>query len=424
MKKRLIATVLMLSMVASLAACGKKDETTKETKSPDTTKPKTEATEDTTTAEPTTEESTEPVEEGLTKEKYDAMTAEELLEMAEIADVEKITDDEYFWLLETYRFVDIDYDEMVLTNTDSITRQAIKMTKGGTLNNLVERLLDSEYPQVRALGYTGIASLFGASDKDIQSVLTKLETETDDYCLFNATDGLMNSMKNDPKVAEFIFKMSEHPSPKIRSRAAMAIGNSWSIGVEGTVERIIEMMKDEDQDVRAHAAMYAGKLHDDAVVEPIVEILNNEADAKIHGDAIRGLSYMWLDYPTHEHTSEAAYRATLDYYSKTPRNGDVPVWNGISGFNVISEKQIVENNWYENATYFNADEFTAVMADLIADPDMNWLGKGPAMKAVMVLCPEKYESLEAVVEALGEQKVTDQYNKYKDELAEKTAASA
>ena len=424
MKKRLIATVLMLSMVVSLTACGKKEETTKETKSPDATKPKTEATEETTTAAPTTEETTEPVEEGLTREKYDAMTAEELFAMAEIADPEKITDDEYFWLLETYRFVDIDYDQMVLANTDSITKQAIKMTKGGTLNNLVERLLASEYPQVRGIGYTAIASLFGASNSDIQAVLATLETETDDYCLFCATDGLMNSMKNDPKVAEFIFKMSEHPSPRIRCRAAMAIGNSWSIGVDGAVERIIEMMKDEDQDVRAHAAMYAGKLHDDAVVEPIVEILNNEADAKIHGDALRGLAYMWLDYPTHEHTSEAAYRATLDYYSKTPRNGDVPVWNGISGFNVISEKQIVENNWYENATYFNADEFTAVMADLIADPDMNWLGKGPAMKAVMVLCPEKFDTLQAAVDALGEQKVTDQYDKYKEELASKTEESA
>ena len=112
MKKRLIATILTLSMVGSLAACGKKDEeTTRTTKSPDATKPKTEATEDTTTAAPTTEETTEPVEEGLTKEKYESMTAEELLEMAEIADLEKITDDEYFWLLETYRFVDIDYDQ-------------------------------------------------------------------------------------------------------------------------------------------------------------------------------------------------------------------------------------------------------------------------------------------------------------------------
>ncbi|MBO4928321.1 MAG: HEAT repeat domain-containing protein [Clostridiales bacterium] len=424
MKKRLIAAVLMLSMIGSLAACGKKDETTEATKSPDATKPKTEATEETTTAEPTTEESTEPVEEGLTKEKYDTMTAEELLEMAEIADLEKVTDDEYFWLLETYRFVDIDYDQMILANTDSITKQAIKMTKGGSLNNLVERLLASEYPQVRGIGYTAIASLFGASDKDIQSVLTNLETETDDYCLFCATDGLMNSMKNDPKVAEFIFKMSEYPSPRIRCRAAMAIGNSWSIGVDGTVERIIEMMKDEDQDVRAAAVLYAGKLHDDAVVAPIVEVLNNEADAKIHGDAIRGLSYMWLDYPTHEHTSEAAYRATLDYYSKTPRNGDVPVWNGISGFNVVSEKQLAESNWYANATYFNADEFTGVMSDLIADPDMNWLAKGPAMKAVIALCPEKFDSLQAAVDSLGEQKVTDQYDKLKEELAAKAEASA
>lgn len=79
-------------------------------------------------------------------------------------------------------------------------------------------------------------------------------------------------------------------------KAAIAIGNTWSIGVDGAVERIIEMMQDEDENVAKLACSGAGNLHDDAVVEPIVNILNDPSKASLHGEAVRGLSYIWLNY--------------------------------------------------------------------------------------------------------------------------------
>ena len=77
-----------------------------------------------------------------------------------------------------------------------------------------------------------------------------------------------------------------------------------------------------------------------------------------------------------------------------------------------------ENKWRENATYFNADEFTKVMSDLIADPDANWLSKEPAMKAVLALCPEKFDSLEEAANACGDKKVASAFTKLKEKQSQ------
>ena len=426
MKKRLLTGVLVIAMTASLSACGDSTEaTTAASTTAAATEAATEAVTETATeaaTETATEAATEAVTEEtatadsgeLTKEKYDSMTAEDLLAMANIQDTQALTDDEYYWLLDTYRFVDIDYDKLEMPYFNSITYEALKQCKGGSTHRIMDRLVTSEYPQVRGVGYGGVSGFFGASDKNVDALVKALETETDEYCLYKAVEGLSNEMAKDPKVAEFIYKMTEHPNPLIRKKTTIAIGNTWSKGVDGTVEKIIEMMHDENEDVRKCAVEYAGKLHDDAVVEPIVEILNDPSQAKVHGSAIRGLSYMWLDFPFHKETSEAAYRATMDYYSKTPRNQDIPAWDGIGAFDTVSEKALADNDWYANATYFDPDEFTAIMADVIADPDVNWLARGCAMKAVHSLAPDHFDSLEDAANACGDHKAIDEFNKQKE----------
>ena len=418
-----VSTVLIAAMLCACGGGGSPAQTTAaaggETKAAEVTTAADQPaqTEAASAAEETKEETqpaqTEAASDELTKEKYGSMTKEELLELADFKDPESLTVDEFCWLVETYRFVDIDYDAMTFTTKDTITAEALKDVDKAkpAQKDIIPALLKSEYPQARAYAYDRIATLFGVSDADLKAVLDTLDSEDDPYCLMCATSGLSNEMAKDPAVADFIFKMSESDNSYIRRKAAIAIGNSWSIGVDGTVERIIEMMQDEDEDVAKLACSGAGNLHDDAVVEPIVNILNDPSKASIHGEAVRGLSYMWLNYPYHKQTSEAAYRATLDYYSKTPRDNTVPAWNGIAAFNTVAANDI--GAWYEIATFFNADEFYGVMADYIAAPDANWLGKSPAMKAIKALCPEKFADLEEVIAGIDDTKVKDAYEKEK-----------
>ena len=115
MRKRLLTGVLVIAMAASLSACGDNTEATTAATAAATeaqTEAPTEAVTEATTeavTEAETEAATEADSGELTKEKYDSMTAEDLLAMANIQDTQALTDDEYYWLLDTYKFVDIDY---------------------------------------------------------------------------------------------------------------------------------------------------------------------------------------------------------------------------------------------------------------------------------------------------------------------------
>ena len=354
----------------------------------------------------------------LTAEEYASMTAEDLVARAEIADPEHLTVDEFRWLVETYRFVDINYETLEPSDWQSITRQALDQVGSGAWpakEDWFPVLLSSPYPQARAFAYNRISDLFGAEGSVLDAALKALETEEDPCCLRYATDGLSNEMRTRPEIADFIFRMSRSDNPVLRKQAVYGLGTSWSIGVDGVVERLIEMLKDEDPAVRKAACGRAGDLQDESVIGPLTEILNDPEQCKIHSEAIRSLSFMWLNYPFHKETSEAAYRATMDYYSRKPRTSDVPSWSGIGGFSTVSERNI--GDWYALAPYFSADEFFGVMADYIADPDANWLGKKPAMDAIAALCPEKFGDLEAVMAGVEDKNVLSSYEKLKEKMA-------
>ena len=275
-----------------------------------------------------------------------------------------------------------------------------------------ELLMASEYPQVRAVAYEQVFGIFGADSADLDAAISALAQETDPYCLYVAVKAVGNEMSKRKEIADFIFRMADHENPLIRRRTTTYIGSSRAAEVDGTIEKLIAMMSDEDQSVREAACEAAGDQHNEAVIEPLVAILNNPEEAEIHGAAIDGLSTLWLDYPYHKHASEAAYRATLDYYSVKPRTDKIPAWSGIPEFNMINQNKFSE--WPGKDTWFDADEFFGVMADVIADPDMNWLGKEPAMKAILVLCPEKWPELEPIMSTVDNEKVLSLYEKLKE----------
>ena len=350
----------------------------------------------------------------ITADEYASMTTDDLLNRLNFTDPENLTVDEYIRLIGTYRFVEIDYQKLVLTNTWSITDQVRDTIHFSAADHpeYMPLLMASEYPQVRAAAYEQVFGVFGADSGDLDAAINALASETDPYCLYVAVKGVGNEMRTRKEIADFVFRMADHENPLIRRRAAVYIGSKLASEVDGTIEKLIAMMSDEDQRVREAACKAAGDQHNEAVIEPLVAILNNPEEEKIHGAAINGLSTLWLDYPYHEHASEAAYRATLNYYSVTPRTDKVPSWSGIPMFNMINKNTF--DKWPGKDTWFDADEFFGVMADVIADPDMNWLGKEPAMKAILALCPEKWPELEPVMSAVDNEKVLDLYAKLKE----------
>ena len=339
----------------------------------------------------------------LTKEQYDAMTAEDLL--ARIKDKENVTKEEYVDLINTYEFVTIKDD---FTLEDNITNEAIKSIDSKAKPSLDEYLpdiLNSKSAQVRGYGISLITSLFGVSDANLELAKNLIKTETEPYVLYKATDALSNELK-DNDVKDFVFKMAENENALIRKKAAYAIANSWSKDVEGAVDKIIALMKDSDVEVRKAAASGSGKLNDEAVIDPLVEILNNAEDSDVHASAIEGLCHLWYDYPFFENTSEKAYNATMDYYKKTPRTDKVPAWNSLSAFRTTSTQDAF-SEWKTKATYYDTEEIYNIMVELIKDGDMNWLGRTSAMDVVKNHCgDEKLSGLREIVDGLTDSKAS------------------
>lgn len=343
---------------------------------------------------------------------YKNMSAEDLL--SHIKDRNSVTPEEYIWLVSTYSNVEIK-DDMTLEK--NITDEAIKSIDSKAkpkLDTYLEKLLTSEYPQVRGYGISLITSLTGVSSNNLELAKNLIAKETDPYVLYKATEALSNEAKSSKEVADFLIKMASHENAKIRVKAAYALGNSWSKGVDGALDTILKLMNDTDMDVRKAACKNSGKLEDEAVIEPLVKILNNPDEADLHGSCVDGLVTLWYDYPFFKKKSEKAYNATMNYLKKTPRTDKVPAWTAVGSFKVTSTQDAFKT-WKQEATYFKEDEIYNIMVDIIKDANANYLARTSAIEVIKAHCSaEKFNSLKAVVDGLTDSKANSVKSSYEN----------
>ena len=335
---------------------------------------------------------------------YANITAEDLL--SRIANRDSLTKDEYKWLISTYSYATIKDD---LTLEKNITDEALSKLDSKakpSLSEILPDLLKSESPQVRGYAISQITSLLGVSKTNLELAKELIKTETNEYVLVKATRALSNEAKNGKEIAEFLIKMASHENAKIRNEAAIALGNSWSIDVDGAVEAVIKLMNDKDATVRKTACKYSGKLADESVIEPLVKILKNADDADIHGSCVEGLTYLWYDYPFFKNTSEKAYKATMDYLKTTPRTEKVPSWTAVGAFKTTSTQDSFKE-WKKKATYFDTDEIYDIMVDIIKDKDAAYLARTSAIDVVKAHCSEKqFKDLKTVIDGLTDSKAS------------------
>ena len=394
MKKTLIGTIAAL-MLLNFAGC-KKDEAPKA----DADAPKAEA--------------------DAPKDYCSTVTVDSLKALAKIEDKngkQVITADSYAEILDSLKCCKIDEKSFTLNKKECLTYEAIDQLKKDKVlfpatQEVMPTLVKSDSPIVRGEGYKGIASIFGAKKENIGLGKDAIKNEKDPYALQELVAGLSNEGNKDPEVGKFLVDMSKHENNFVRRKAAVALGNTWSNKVDGAVDAIITLMSDADENVAKLACAGSGKLGDEKVIEPIVKILNDESKEKIHGDCVRGLSVMWLDYPFHKNHNENAYKATMDYLKKSPRTNKIPSWSAIATFSTTANNKGELDAWKKEATWFNQDEFIALMTDLIKDDNFNWLGKTPAMKAIASFGGKaEIEKLGKVVDGLSDQKVKDAYKR-------------
>ena len=384
--KKILAFILAVGMVFSLAACGG-ENTGKETETKQKTK----------------------------KIDYANMTEDDLIKEF-IKDEQNITLDEFVNLASTYSYANIN-DKLELD--ENITDKAIKKLKDNkatlpAAKEFVEPLLKSDSPQVRGYAFSNIATFFGASDSHKAAAKEILKTEKEPYVIKCAVKALGNEGGKDAEIGKFLLDAAKNENAVVRRQAAVALGSTWNKTLDGAVDAEIELMKDSDNDVRKAAYEYAGLLGDDRVVAPISEMLKNEADADLHSSGVKGLVWLWYDYPSHENTSEAAYRATMDYFKTTPGSDKVPAWAAVTSFTNKSEKNY--DAWKAKATYFNTDELYEVMLGLVKNENLGRMTRGYACKPVAVHCTRaQFDALGTVINALSDKDAKFIQDEYKNQ---------
>ena len=384
--KKILAFILAVGMVFSLAACGG-ENTGKETETKQKTK----------------------------KIDYANMTEDDLIKEF-IKDEQNITLDEFVNLASTYSYANIN-DKLELD--ENITDKAIKKLKDNkatlpAAKEFVEPLLKSDAPQVRGYAFSNIATFFGASDSHKASAKEILKTEKEPYVIKCAVKALGNEGGKDAEIGKFLLDAAKNENAVVRRQAAVALGSTWNKTLDGAVDAEIELMKDSDNDVRKAAYEYAGLLGDDRVVAPISEMLKNEADADLHSSGVKGLVWLWYDYPSHENTSEAAYRATIDYFKTTPGSDKVPAWAAVTSFTSKSSQNYAA--WKAKATYFNTDELYEVMLGLVKNENLGRMTRGYACKPVAVHCTRaQFDALGTVINALTDKDAKFIQDEYKNQ---------
>lgn len=348
---------------------------------------------------------------------YANMTAEQLLDTF-ITDKENVKLEEYTALLETYSNVKIT-DELELEQ--SITFEAINLLRENNpklpeSSKIFNALITSDSPQVRGIAMTYSGSLFGVSDADIKVFKDAIQNEKEPFVLKKAVSTLANEGKKDPVIGKFLVDMSKNENPYVRRQSAYALGNTWSIGVDGAVDAMLTMMNDEEKIVREASYKYIGKLHDESVIDELKKILDNNDEADLHDEALESLLTMWFDYPFHEHTSEKAYKVTMDYYKNCPRNEKTPPWIAISSLQHIAETNFPD--WKAKAKYYDANELMDIMKEFIADENIDWLGRNAAISVIAAHgTKDDLKAMESMINGLTDDKAKYIQQTYEKELA-------
>ena len=268
------------------------------------------------------------------------------------------------------------------------------------------KLLKNSSPSVRGVVVQEFGGLFGMSAETASKLVKALNGEQNVFVLKQGIRTLANQLKYDD-VKQFVLGQIGNPDKEVRKAVGLSVANSWSKGIDGVNDAVRKLLEDGDDDVRKTVLAYVGQLADESFIPDLVKVLDDPEQGKLHGDAMKSLYTMWYDYPQHKNTSKAAYEATVKYLKTTPRTKDLPAWQTIG--QLANRNERAYDAWKAKATYYNNAEFVKLMMDIAADPNANWLGRGPAVKVIAKIGTKAdLEKLKGIVSANADDK--DQKN--------------
>jgi len=299
----------------------------------------------------------------------------------------ELTAEDYKKLLLDHAACEIKNDEIdyecpavkALREAMSGGRKIADLTGGG--DALGKELLGHAAPAVRIKAAGLMSSFLGTKGSSQDMIVEAAKNEKHPAVLRAMIRTVANDGARNPKVAEMLLAAANHESPVVRKSAVYALSSTWNREMKGGPEKLIELMeKDADMDVRAAACEYAGHLGDDKFM-PSYTKFTADKEEKLRSACTKGLVYMWWSYPFHENASEKAYKLTIKLLKAKPRTKDNPYWTIPGMFRSKNKDKFPE--WQKKAKWFKQAELNAVLADIIKDTNVNWLGRNGAIDSLV-----------------------------------------
>lgn len=384
--KKVTALILAILMLFAFAACGGGGET------PDNT----EADENIVTSEaPVAGEI-----HGIKLEEYAEMTGEELVGRL-VKDKAALTADEYVAIIDTVEFAGVD-DRCDFE--ENATAEALKLLKSekAEFPNVLEcadAILANESAKVRAYYYQQLNNqFFDETVAAYSTVLAKILSEKESIAVYQALRHTSNNFCDNKEFIDFVISLSDSTDANIRRAVSFAVQYIRTDDKEPLVQMMLKLIKDEDKDVRKEAALYCYRLKDDRFVDVLKEILLDETQADLHPNAGDALCRMWYNYPAHDAHSEAAYKATMEYFRTSFEDTGLPSWQVVN--KIALKGKTNYDKWLADADYFDAEEVVEIMTDIFNDAGKDRLLREQCLKVVATFGDKAdLEALQAGIDA-------------------------
>ena len=274
--------------------------------------------------------------------------------------------------------------------------------------NVGMKLIGHRSPVVRYVAAGLMNSPFALQKKPMGIIVKAARTEKNPFVLARMLNTVGSQVKKDPGVKKLLLDSADHADHNVRMAAMTWFTNTFAEGVPKVLNKVLHRVrKDPNVDVRAFLCSRLYGTGDRRAIRVIKRFLKDKkTPRKLYAGCFRGLVGAWIGIPRPKNPSKEAYLYTLKLLRKKPRDNDHPPWTIFStlGYATEQAKHTFQQQWLKKVKgWYRAEPQRKVLAEIILDDNVRWLGRSAAVRSYLRLGATKAD-LKRLRKALGKGK--------------------
>lgn len=252
------------------------------------------------------------------------------------------------------------------------------------------KLIGHPSPTVRYMAVEYLRIAIARKPNILPAVLTTARQEQHPVVFAKMLGEVGSHIKTNVEVRRLLMGAADHSVAQVRKVALTALTSPSAVGFPGAFIKALEKVhKDPDITVRALvcARLYGtGQGRAITVMKKYVD--DKKTNVRLYTGCFRGLINAWIGVPRAEAPSREAYLHTLKLLRKKPRDRDHPPWTiffplGRASEDTRSSQQRVWLNKVKG--WYRARDLRTVLAEIILDSNVRWLGRCSAVRSYRAL---------------------------------------